>query len=84
MSKSLTVNELFETLDELLTDKQYNAMDFMYMGSSNVDGIAQHSFKHINTRDYLYMYYDGEKYTVAIPMTDTPFNRGQFTSQEGI
>ena len=81
MNESLSSNELFETLDDLLTDKQYSAMDFMYMGSDNVNGVAQHSFKHIDTRDYLYMYYNGEKYTVAIPVTDTPFNRGQFTTK---
>ena len=81
MNESLSSNELFETLDDLLTDKQYSAMDFMYMGRDTVNGVAQHSFKHIDTRDYLYMYYNGEKYTVAIPVTDTPFNRGQFTTK---
>ena len=81
MNESLSSNELFETLDDLLTDKQYSAMDFMYMGSDNVNGVAQHNFKHIDTRDYLYMYYNGEKYTVAVPVTDTPFNRGQFTTK---
>ena len=45
----------FKQLDSILKWYDLNAEDFMYMGEEDVDNAVCTKFKHINTRDYLYL-----------------------------
>ena len=53
----------------------------MLMGNKKNQSVIQYAFKHIETRDYLFMYYNTENYTIAIPETLTPFHKGEFLNQ---
>lgn len=78
------VGEIFKVAGEIIEatgfnglKKKLNIKNFMLMQVKVAVGGEVYAFKHFDTRDYMYVV-NAEEKIVVVPMTDTPFMRGEY------
>ena len=74
------INTVFKALDEMLASSELDntAGEFMLMSGIKRTERIELQFKHIETRDYIYLVISNAHKRLTVPIAEDAFNRGKF------